>query len=407
MRRLLDVMDHPEARFRTILVAGSNGKGTAAAALESILRHAGIRTGLFTSPHLLFVRERFRVNGSCVSQQALREFLRVHGDDCRRVGASYFEVTTACALWMFARRRVQWAVLEIGLGGRLDACNVVDPEASIITSISREHTDYLGRTLAEIAVEKARVARRGRTVVIGDVQGRGGRALRDELSRIGARALMYDRDYRLDVQGVTARGSRGVLADDMGRQPVSLSMPGRNTLVNSVMAVEVARRLVASETLEVSRAALSDAVRVGLRTLTWPARLQVVGYRPLVVLDVAHNQAAIAALCSQWRALWSRQCPVLVIGLLCDKPAERIGRLLSEISDTCLVVSPESPRGVPAAALAAKWRHLFRHVAACDTIGTAIGQAIRRAGRSGSVLIAGSHFVVGPAYAQLGKKPCG
>jgi dihydrofolate synthase/folylpolyglutamate synthase len=400
IRTLLGAMGHPERSFRSVLVAGSNGKGTTAAALEAMLRAAGCRTGLFTSPHLVSVTERFRIDGRPVSPAELHRFLSRHRHDLRRSGATYFEATTACALWLFARRQVDWAILEIGLGGRWDACNAVDPELAVVTSISLEHTEYLGRTEAAIAREKAQVARRGKPVVVGRVSPPARCALAREFDRIGAPAYWLGRDFDVTDPGPIAGGSEGTLIAQGRRLRLRSGVRGERALDNVALAAcgmaTLAGHFPGFSHTEMRRAMLAGAARV-----RWPARLEVIRQRPLVVLDVAHNEAAFAALVQDWARYWPGVKPVVVLGLLCDKPAARIARIVSRLTDLVVVTTPDSPRAVPASELADSWRSSFRSIHVRKGVTAAVEHALELAGSNGAVLITGSHFVVGPARASL------
>jgi dihydrofolate synthase/folylpolyglutamate synthase len=405
IRKLLVALDHPERSFKTILVAGSNGKGSTAAYLSSILQLAGYRTGLFTSPHLMSVSERFRVDGVLADASDLRRFLRLHGSACRRVGATYFEATTACALWWFASERVEWAILEIGLGGRWDACNAVDPELSVITSIAREHTDYLGPTLAHVAREKAQVARPGRPVVVGSLAISAGRALRAELRRIGARPHTLHQDFDIRNARFTPSQGQGTLVDRRGQVRFRTGLLGENAVANAALAAESVRVLAAEGAVSKSRTDLDRAVRAGVAATRWPGRLQIVRRHPLVIADVAHNQAAFEKLVSDWQNLWPRQRPHIVGGLLGGKPATAIGRLLSRIAGSLTVVAPESPRAIPPNQLADTWRRSFPGVQVAASLDAALQTAMAAAGRRGSVLVCGSHYLVGPALESLSRLP--
>jgi len=399
IRAILRELDHPEQQYRSILVAGSNGKGTTCAVLESILRHSGFRTGMFTSPHLVSVTERFRVNGAPVAVSTLRQFMREQRRILTRIGATYFEATTACALWIFARRKVDWAVLEIGLGGRWDACNAVDAELSVITSIAREHTEYLGKTLAKIAAEKAQIARRGRLLVVGEVSASAHARIAKSARTIGAEPIWMGRDFKVGRTTLSSGGSHFTLRRHGRSLPLRTALLGRNAAVNSTLAAAALSEFAEWEEMEWPQ--LQAVVQEGVHEAYWPARLQVVGKRPLVVVDVAHNAAAFAALARDWKAIWPRSKPVVVVGLLQDKAASQIGKTLAGFAGPVIATTPDSPRGVSADELARQWRRIVPCRAAIPDIGIAVRTAIGEAGKGGSVLICGSHFVAGPALKAL------
>lgn len=391
IRKLLKALGNPERHYRTILVGGSNGKGTTCAVLESILRDSGYRTGLFTSPHLISVRERFRVDGKPASINALNQFMQEHEDLLQRIGATYFEATTACALWLFAQRKVDWAVLEIGLGGRWDACNAVHPELSVITSISREHTEYLGTTLREIAAEKAQIARRGRYVIVGDVGASARRSLSAEFRSIRTIPIWQRQHFRVTMSHLGQSGCTFRLKTDTATYDLRTAILGTSAVVNSALAVASAERLQIPST----------AIRQGVAAARVSGRLQVVQRGPLVVADVAHNRAAIARLVEDWRMVWPDRSPVVVAGLLGDKPVMPVGQLLGQIAGAIIVTRPDSHRARDPEDVARRWRSLPCSLAVIPSIREAVEAATRQAGRRGSVLICGSHFVVGPALLAL------
>jgi len=400
IRRLLNHMGNPQRRMRTVLVAGSNGKGTTAAMLEAMLRAAGFHTGLFTSPHLVSVTERFRINGARVKQDELQHFMRRFEPAIRRTGATYFEATTACAIWLFARHGVQWAVLEIGLGGRWDACNATDPEVSIITSISREHTDYLGTTEVAIAREKAQVARSGKPVIVGRVSSAVRSALGAEFRKLKAVPYWVGREFDVVDARYHRAGVSGALTGDGKRLHLTSAIRGKNALDNAALAA-CALAAVAGVVRSHSAAAVRKAIVAGARAVRWPGRLEVACKRPLVVLDVAHNPASFEALALDWRRHWPGVRPIVVVGLLADKNPRPIGRALAEIAKSILLTTPESPRAASPSELARLWQQRHTGISIIPEVGEAVRSAVKAAGPKGAVLIAGSHFVVGPARQVL------
>lgn len=409
IRKLLTELGHPERRFQSILITGSNGKGTTTAVLESILRASGYKTGMLTSPHLISVTERFRINGKPTALAPLQRFMREFAGILESTRATYFEATTACALWLFAKQRVDWAVLEIGMGGRWDACNAVEPELSIITSVSREHTQYLGRTVAQIAREKAQIARAGRPVLVGQVGRTARAALQSEFRRLRTKSQFMGSDFSLRRLIISETGGTGTLRDPLGAVEIETAVLGRNALANSAVAAEAARTLMR---LGQATVTARDLQR-GVAAAQWPARLQVICRKPLIVVDVAHNSAAFAALCRDWKALWPDRPPHVVVGLLEDKSPKPIARSLGEMASSVVVTTPDSPRAVAAETLAFQWRHAIEVVDAVPEINDAIAFALHKAGKCGAVLICGSHFVAGPAllylrregYLSLRRKP--
>jgi dihydrofolate synthase/folylpolyglutamate synthase len=391
-------MGRPDRTFKSVLVTGSNGKGTTSAVLTCCLEELGWKTGLFTSPHLVSVRERFRVKGKCAPPEACAQFLRQFGARSRELGATYFEVTTAFALWWFAQQEVDWAVLEIGLGGRWDACNAVDPVLSIVTSVSLEHTGYLGRTQGAIATEKARVARAGRPLLAGPLGVSAQRALRSTVRELGGHLLRTGHDIRFSKPRLTLGGSRFTVRCGSASMNLQTRMLGSNAAQNSGLAAAAAWH-IAREHTALAESECRKAIARGVSRARFRGRLDVLGSRPLLVVDVAHNAAAVATLVADWRTLWPRKRPVIVAGLLEDKPDSRIGALLSEIALGAVITRADSPRAIPPEALAESWRRHFENVEVWPRMADAWKRAQQLAGSSGCVLVTGSHFVVGPFLA--------
>lgn len=400
MRRLLDHLDHPEHSFQSVLVTGSNGKGTTCAVLASCLQQLGWTTGLFTSPHLVSVRERFRVDGAEAPYSAMNRFLKEHGQVCRQTGATYFETTTAFALWWFRRRHVQWAVLEIGLGGRLDACNAVEPALSIVTSVSLEHTEWLGDTQEQIAREKGGVARRGTITFAGSLSPSALRGLRQAVSEKGGRLVRAGRELRWGPIRFSSRGSAFTLQVNGSPCRLRMGQAGGKAAINAGLAAAAAQHICTNIASAERPADWKRRILRGVHTARMPARLEQLQTRPFIIADVAHNEASVIALVEDWRRLWPRRRPVILVGLLSDKPVRRIGELLSRLGDTVVITRPDSPRAVDPNKVKELWQDRFKHVHVVVEPVKAVAHALRLA-RGGSLLVTGSHYVVGPVLPRL------
>ena len=305
MRVLLDILGNPQERFPIVHVAGSKGKGSTSAMLASILCRAGHRTGLFTSPHLVSVEERIQVDGRPISHAELA-LLMADIQAVARPGVgsapalvetlTFFEIATALGLLHFARRRAQIAVLEVGLGGRFDSTNVCHPLLSIITSISFDHTQYLGNTLAQIAMEKAGIVKPGRPCLSG-VRAPEAREVIERICRErGAPLRQVDIDYRYRhepalVGTINHRPARVAVTGRQEWPAMELGLMGEHQAGNAALAV------AAVEDLREQGLSISDkAVALGLAEVRWPARLEIMRLQPLVLLDCAHNVASAEAL---------------------------------------------------------------------------------------------------------------
>jgi len=374
-RALLDLAGAPDRSLRLVLVAGTKGKGSTCAMLASILGAAGVRCGLYTKPHLQSYRERIRIDGTALTS-------RVFADAVRRMQRSVahlppeagepttFEVTTALALDEFARQGCQMAVVEVGMGGRLDATNATEPFVSLITSISYDHTAILGRTLGAISLEKAGILRRGRAALLAQQRPAAMHALRRACRAVGAHCqVVPPLEHGVPLAGVHQRQ-------------------------NAALAVAAA---------EVMTAAIDeDLVGRALRRLHWPGRFEVIRGDPPIVLDGAHNGASAEALAATLRRFAAGRPIQLVIGINRDKDARAVLRPLLRISDLVWATqAQDNPRALEARRLGALCQRLGADVTTRPNLADAIDQAYgTRLG--GVVCITGSLMLVGQARAALG-----
>jgi dihydrofolate synthase/folylpolyglutamate synthase len=390
VRRILRHLDHPQRRFRSLHVAGTNGKGSVASLLAAILQAAGYRVGLYTSPHLVRFNERIRVNGREIDDRRIVALYR----RVRRAAAggrepTFFEFTTAMALAEFARRKVDWAVIETGMGGRLDATNAILPEAAVITNISLEHRDYLGGTLAQIASEKAGIIKRGRPVVTGVRQPAALAAITAAAARQSA--PLYRRGDSFRVRG-RPDGTFTYIGIAHTWRGLATALPGDYQRDNAALALAVCE-LLRDQAPRLDLA----AVREGLRRHRWPGRLEVVARRPLVIFDGAHNLDAAGKL-GRWLAQNRGGRPLtLVTGILDDKPYRAMLRRLLPHAARVIVTRARIDRALPPETLAAAARPLVSEVRIIPQVAEALRYAVATAPPEGLVLVAGSLYVVGEA----------
>jgi len=360
IRALCAALGQPQNEFRSVLIAGTNGKGSVTAMVDRGLRAAGLHVGRYTSPHLIHLEERFAIDGQPVSRATLVEAIdrvRGHVESLLASGAleappTFFEVTTAMAFDMFRRAEVEFAVLEVGLGGRLDSTNCVEPIAAAITSIAFDHEQYLGHTLAEIAAEKAGVMRAGIPVVIGPLDPEARAAVAAAGAAAGAR-LVDAMDGVIVGAGTAAFPSSITVKTptrDYGR--LTPGLRGAHQIPNAIVALRLLEEL--SRTVPVS----TDAIVAGLSDVEWRGRLQLVetaGGRK-VLLDAAHNPAGAAAL----SAYLTQEFPPLplVFGAMRDKDASEMLRILLPAASMLVVTEPGNARARPAAELAALARSI-------------------------------------------------
>ncbi|MEW6398201.1 MAG: folylpolyglutamate synthase/dihydrofolate synthase family protein [Bacillota bacterium] len=398
--RLLELAGNPQEGLRVIHVAGTNGKGSVTAMAASVLTAAGYRVGMYVSPYLEEFRERIQVDGQCIPERDVGAWvkrLRPLADRVVAAGMDHpteFEFITLVAMCYFAARRVDYAVLEVGLGGRFDATNVISqPLACVISNIALDHTDRLGQTVAKIAFEKAGIIKPGRPVVTGardpDALEVIARVARDR----GAPLLVAGQDFTWQERYCDWRGQELDLHCPT-REFCGLHVPlaGRHQQGNTACAVTA---------LEVGVPGLPErAVREGVAGCRWPGRLEVLGERPLVVIDAAHNADGAAAL-REALEMFPRRRLVMVLGILRDKNAEAMVGLLAPAADVLVVTSPVSPRAGNPERIAELARPLCGEVRVEPDLAAALEGGLAAASPEDMVVVAGSIYLIGPARSLL------
>jgi dihydrofolate synthase/folylpolyglutamate synthase len=399
---LLTTLDRPEAGLRIVHVGGTNGKGSVAALSAAILQSAGLRTGLYTSPHLLDVTERVRIDGLPVPRETLaRHAARI--DPALETGAAtFFEAMTAVALAAFHEARVDAAVLEVGLGGRWDATNVGAPLVSVVTRIDYDHQEFLGRRLEDIAGEKAGIIRGG--VALSAAQASEAMAVLEARCRAVEVPLLVE-GRQLEVQALESdlAGHRLRLrGPDFAYDDVRLALPGLFQPGNAVLAVGAVRSFAAASGLPVSEA----AVRAGAAAVRWPGRFQVVPGapgRPTVVLDGAHNPAGATALAVSLRHHFTGRRLALVLGVSADKDHAGILKALAPLAARIYLAPADHPRATPPRELLAQLPPVDAEVLLAPSPGEALAHALAAPGVD-VVCVAGSLFLVADALRWLGAR---
>ncbi len=354
IRKLLETLGNPQNKAPGIIIGGTNGKGSAAAAIASVLMAGGRKTGAYTSPHLKSVTERIKINGDEIDGPDLAGLIsrvKKAAEKSLPGDPSYFEVLTAAGFVYFAESGVDFSVLEVGMGGRWDATNVITPLVSVITNISKDHTDYLGGTLGEIAAEKARIIKRG----VPSVTGAKGRAL-GVISEYASRHLsplkVYGRDF----------SSRGESTDSFDYTGSVWSLRGLRSNLRGMYQIE--NLSVAVAALEVLsefhgiRIGEKD-LRKGLLGIDWRGRFEVLRGDPPLILDSAHNPAGAKALAASLKQMYPSRKFTFLVGMLGDKDHSRFIRELAPIAERFLVTEIESERAISAEALAKKISEIF------------------------------------------------
>ncbi|AGC44425.1 tetrahydrofolylpolyglutamate synthase/dihydrofolate synthase [Myxococcus stipitatus DSM 14675] len=391
----LDALGHPEQRFRVLHVAGTNGKGSTCAFAATALQAAGHRVGLYTSPHLVRINERIRVDGEDISDE---EFGRAILDVLERYPSAvsepmtYFEFGTLVALWHFARVGVDVVVLEVGLGGRLDATNAARPTVTAITPVSFDHMEYLGHTLGAIAGEKAGILKPGVPCVVSAQEPEALESIEVKARALSVPLWVEGRDFSAELQSDGSLSYRGPTWRLEGLRP---SLRGPHQRQNAAVA------LACLEALDAHGVRVStEAARAGVGSARWPGRLEEVGERPIVLMDGAHNPAGVAVLLASLRALYSGRPVHCVFGVVADKDRGPMMRALFPACASVQLTPLDTPRSLAPEAYLDEARALVSDVTAWPDVDAALAEARRRAGADGIVLCTGSLFLVGMVRAR-------
>jgi dihydrofolate synthase / folylpolyglutamate synthase len=423
MRVLLAALHHPERRFPSLLIAGTNGKGSTAATLASILRASRLKTGLYTSPHLVRINERIRVNGEAISDD---EFADLHCEVDRAAEKlveqgelpwhpSFFEMITAIAFEHFARQKVDLAVLEVGMGGRLDATNVVEPRVSVITDISLDHQKYLGNTVGEIAREKAGIIRPNGAVVTLPQQPEANDVIGNAILDLGARgvdAVPYvppvspgSAHY---LAASTEPGNPGFVyrypLQVMGEEIlVETPLAGRHQLRNVALAIAAAVELHRQGCESIT----AKSIESGIRETRWPGRFQVIrphaGW-PEMVIDVAHNPAGAWALRAALSERYDGRPLIFVFGAMRDKAISEMSEILFPLADRVIATRPENPRAASPEEIRQAAARTGIEVEEVEDVANAVERARALADARTVVVVTGSIYLVGAVMGVVGLK---
>jgi dihydrofolate synthase/folylpolyglutamate synthase len=421
MRVLLAAIDHPERRFPSVLIAGTNGKGSTAATLASILRASGLKTGLYTSPHLVRINERIRVNGCAISDD---DFASLHGAVDRVAERlveraelpwhpSFFEMMTAIAFEYFAGEKVDLAVLEVGMGGRLDATNVVEPRVSVITDIALDHQKYLGETVGEIAREKVGILRPGVAAVVLPQQPEANDVIGNTILDTGARAVNavpyvppVSPGSTQYLVSSTERGSPGFVYRYplvvLGEQIlVETPLVGRHQLRNVALAVAAAVELNSQGFVGIT----AESIERGIRETRWPGRFQVIAARagwPEMVIDVAHNPAGAWALRSALSERYEDRPLIFVFGAMRDKAISEMAEILFPLAERAIATRPENPRAASPEEIQQAAARTGVEVEAVEDVQSAVERARSVATTGTVVVVTGSIYLVGEVMGSIG-----
>ena len=398
VEELLALLDNPHLHFKSIHIAGTKGKGSVAAMCESVLRVAGYRTGLYTSPHLHTFRERIQVNGQLIPQEAVASLTeRLQPLVSRIEGITTFEIITALGFLYFAEQGVEFAVLEVGMGGRLDATNVVNPLVAAITSLSYDHTHILGKTLPLIAREKAGIIKDKALVVSAPQSPEAMTVIEEVCQEKEAKLTVIGRDRTWEAGEANLEGQWFRVSSSGFRVPSSelwIPLLGRHQLDNATVVVAAIEKL-RQQGINIPEA----SIREGLRQARWPGRLEILGRKPFVVVDCAHNADSAEKLKAALEELFTYRRLILIFGASVDKDIEGMMRELFSLAHQVIVTQANHPRAADAGALQEKALAFERQARASDSVASALALALEQAGPQDLICVTGSVFVVAEARA--------
>jgi dihydrofolate synthase/folylpolyglutamate synthase len=395
--RFLDHLGNPQRDYQSIHVAGTNGKGSVCAMLFSILKEAGYRTGAFTSPHLVDFRERIRTNLGAVDKRSLAEFVTKNHDFIVDARITFFEISAALAFWYFRKVGVEIAVIEVGLGGRLDATNVLTPELSVITHIDYDHTKILGTSLRQIAIEKAGIIRKSVPLVTGERRPELYQLFREVCRERGA---TISRPAKPSGQFTCRRQIMdfSITSPKLGKLALSSNLVGAHQIENAAIAVKCVE-VLNQRGIKIGLRPL----KAGMKDIRWPARFQTVCRRPLILLDGAHNPDGARALVKTFQSVYSGKKAIIVCGFLERPDLDTMLQQFALIAKRAVLTRPANERaaeieGVIWAAVNAELSFDVQLIVA-----DAVDRALKLSADREIIVICGSLYTIGEAISHLGQ----
>jgi len=400
INNILINLDNPHKAYKSIHIAGTNGKGSIASTISSILTESGIKTGLYTSPHLVRFNERFCINGNPVADEDIVEAYEKIKDAGKNHDrqATFFEISTAMAFYLFKKHQVDFAIIETGMGGRLDATNIIIPEVSIITNISIEHSEYLGNTIREITGEKAGIIKQNRPVITGVKQKDAQSVLTETAKKHNSDLYVLGKDFKVRRN---QDGSFNYYGLNYTFRNLTCALLGNYQIQNAAIAIS-ALEIISEKTdlLKSDTGAetlTQDLVQSGLTKTSWPGRLEIVSQAPFVMIDGAHNLHAAKILADYLKTNFKKNEMTLILGILDDKPYKQILSTLIPCCSNVILTEPRIARSIPAETLQKEALKYLEHVTIMKSVDQAVSQTIKHAESRDKICIAGSLYVAGEA----------
>ncbi|RZL36140.1 MAG: bifunctional folylpolyglutamate synthase/dihydrofolate synthase [Pedobacter sp.] len=394
---LCEALDNPHQKFKSIHVAGTNGKGSTSHMLASVLQAQGLKTGLYTSPHLKDFRERIRINGQMISKTEVKSFVQANKKLIYKIKPSFFEVTVAMAFEHFAKHKVDIAVIEVGLGGRLDSTNIITPEISVITNISLDHTNMLGNTLEEIAGEKAGIIKKGIPVVIGETQAESQPVFNNKAASV--KAPIYFADNFLKAQNISVKSSKLSLSVYENNQikyaDLKSDLTGLYQPKNIITVLKTLEVFNQTTKTKIVKQAIYDGLKQVKKLTQLQGRWQTLSKNPLVICDTGHNEAGIKEVIKNIESTPHKNLH-LVFGMVKDKDITKVLSLVPK-NATYYFCKPDIERGLDAKELQEQARAFNLRGDYFNSVQEAKQAAINKADKDDLVFIGGSTFVVAEA----------
>jgi len=396
---LLSRLSDPHKELKCIHVGGTNGKGSVCAFIASVLQAQGYKVGLYTSPHLVNFTERLRINFKKIGRDnvvrlitKIKPVIESMAAESKTKQPTFFEVATAMAFLHFAENNVDFAVLEVGLGGRLDATNVIKPLVSVITRIAHEHTEHLGKRLDRIAWEKSGIIKENIPVVTSELKFQ--KVIRDSAKKKNARLIAIGKDIKYK-RGISTLEHQSFSVTGKGRYNLKTKMLGSYQTENAAVAVGAVETL-----MDGGIKITSAAVRKGIYSAEWPGRFEIVKTQPLVILDCAHDPDGARALAKSLKELKPKSV-TFVIGTLKDKDAEGMAKFLGPLADRLIITTPNTPRACEAIEVKKAFEPYVDKIEILKEVGSAVEHALSSTAISDTICIAGSIYTVGEAIEGL------
>ena len=384
-------LGNPEQRFKSVHVAGTNGKGSTSHALAAVLQSAGYKTGLYTSPHLKSFTERIRINGQEISQEYVVQFVAENRGVLDQLKPSFFEMTVGMAFWFFAKQNVDIAVVEVGMGGKYDSTNVLLPELSVITNIGRDHVQFLGETLPEIAGEKAGIIKPGVPVVISQFQEETADVFLQKTKELNAPIFFADKKIKLQKIAKVANRAIYSVEKEGKKKEIKFDLQGdyqRYNLPGILESLDQLRNL----SWKISEEALAGGLANVTALTGLKGRWELLGENPTIIADTGHNEPGIREILSQLKT-YSYQTLWMIIGMVQDKDISKILELLPRDANY-VFCQADLPRALPASQLAEKARAFGLSGKTIPNVNEALNFARKNAGRNDLIFVGGSTFVV-------------